>query len=72
MIRFSHCKSEVIRYVGENPLEAGSPMRSSEWQFQDGSYPAYGSIRRIICPDCNQVVELNRLDVMPSLRLTGP
>lgn len=58
MIRFHHkgCTSEVIRYVGQQPLVAGMIMKAAEWQFPDCRHPTKGE--PAICPDCSKLVSL--------------
>lgn len=51
MIWFKHkgCTSALIAYKWPEPI---TELRSKDWVFQDGSSPAYGSIRLIVCLDC--------------------
>lgn len=65
MIRFRHigCHSEVIRYIGEAELNAGTILRAEDWQWPDGTRPKYGSVRDAQCPDCEKSLGFGYADM---------
>jgi len=65
-MKFAHrdCGGIVAEYLGDEPLNAGSLMRSSEW-YVLGERPAAGSSTwEVVCPKCNMMVGICPRDLI--------
>lgn len=64
MKRFAHrtCSTELVRYVGDEPLVADTEMRSKEWRWGNGLPVLENEERVANCPDCGK-----RVGVVPWL-----
>lgn len=58
LFRHRGCTSELIRYIGDKPLQSGTVMRSREWQWADGQTPTMLSYKSKKCPDCGFIVKI--------------
>lgn len=59
-MKFAHCQTPVVEYIGTAPLTPWSTMRSIEWLLADGTHPDPTSSRMVKCPDCGEAVTVER------------
>jgi len=68
-LRHIGCKSVIIAYCGEVPLDQSPIMRSCDWAWPDGSNVELYSILMATCPDCGKRVVICKREIEPIPRL---